>query len=513
MTDTALTDIPVTVVTTDETSTAGAIRSCFPPSPTGNLHVGGARSALFNWLAARSTGGQFILRIEDTDRTRLKEGSLDSIKDGLRWLGLQWDEGPEVGGPVGPYVQSERLPLYGEYARRLLDSGDAYEDFEPPPPPGAPPTPSTATPFRAHRDLTPEERDARRDAYAAAHGRQPAVRLKLPLSGEITVHDQIRGTITWQFKDVPADPVLLKGDGFPTYHLAEVVDDHLMNRNVVLRADEWLPSTPIHAHLFRSFGVAEPLFCHLPLVTGVDGKKLSKREGSTAVQEYREQGLLPEALVNYLCLLGWAYGDDIEYFTKEEAATRFRVADIRPAPSKWDMDKLLSVNAHYINHVLTLDEFVERSLPFLEKAGVRAAEYAPDYMRDVLALEKERAKVLGEVPDLTEYFFRDPPTDAAMLDLLRKEAREQAQATKMLEAAFEALSGVRWDDHEAFTSALDTVNALFGAKKRVAFMLVRIAVSGRVATPDLGTTLHVLGLERVNRRLRATLQALEGSKA
>lgn len=491
-----------------ETATAMAepIRSCFPPSPTGNLHVGGARSALFNWLAARSTGGQFILRIEDTDRTRLNPASEASIKDGLRWLGLQWDEGPEVGGPVGPYVQSERLHIYQEWAAWLLDHGHAYEDFEPPPPPGAPPTPSTAAPFRAHRDLSAAERDARRAAYMEEYGRKPAVRLKLPLTGAITVDDRIRGTIIWQFKEVPADPVLLKGDGFPTYHLAEVVDDHLMRRNVVLRADEWLPSTPIHAHLFRAFGWEEPAFCHLPLVTGVDGKKLSKREGSTAVQEYREGGYLPEAIVNYLCLLGWSYGDDIEVFTKEEAARRFRVEDIRPAPSKWDGDKLLSVNGHYINHILTLDEFVERSGPFLEAAGLLTGAHSPEYIRAVLALEKERAKTLAEVPHLTEYFFREPPADAAMRDLLRKEGKEQTAA--LLEADFEALGGVNFADHDAVFAALDGVATAFDVKRRAPFMLVRIAMSGRTATPELGDVLRVLGPERVNNRLRAALDAL-----
>jgi len=489
-----------------DTALRGPIRSCFPPSPTGMMHVGGARSALFNWLAARATGGQFILRIEDTDRTRFNADAEASIKDGLRWLGLQWDEGPEVGGPVGPYTQSERLPIYQQWAQWLLDHGQVYEDFSPPPPPGAPPTPDKVHPFRRFRDLTSEERDDARTQMIAAGRERPALRLKLPLTGEITINDLIRGPITWQYKDVPADPVVLKADGFPTYHLAEVVDDHLMNRNVVLRADEWLPSTPIHAYLFEAFGFALPTFCHLPLVTGKDGKKLSKREGSTALTEYRVQGYLPEALANYCALLGWSYGDDIEIFTLDQAVQRFRVEDIRPAPSAWDADKLIWLNGHYINHLLTLDDFVERALPFVIEAGIAIEEHAPAYIREVLALEKERTKLLSEVPHLTEYFFRDPPADDAMLALLRKEAGELA--ADVLEAAFEALGGAKWSDHAQFTATLDAVNERFGTKKRVAFMLVRIAMSGRTGTPDLGTTLHVLGPERVNRRLRAALNAL-----
>lgn len=490
--------------TRTETATAMAepIRSCYPPSPTGNLHVGGARTALFNWLAARATGGTFILRIEDTDRLRYNPESVDSIFDGLRWLDLQWDEGPEIGGPVGPYVQSERLALYRQWAQWLLDHGYAYEDYDPPRPPEQRKELDTEHAWRRYRDYTSEQMEEVR----RTSGRPPAVHLKLPFDGDITVRDLVRGDITWKFSEMPVDPVLLKSDGFPTYHLAQVVDDHLMNRNVVLRGPEWLPSTPIHAYLFRAFGWEEPSFCHLPLVTDQSGKKLSKREGSTAVQEYREGGYLPEAIVNYLCLLGWSYGDDIEVFTKEEAARRFRVEDIRPAPSKWDGDKLLSVNGHYINHILTLDEFVERSVPFLEAAGLLTGAHPPEYIRAVLALEKERAKTLAEVPHLTEYFFREPPADAAMRDLLRKEGKEQTAA--LLEADFEALGGVNFADHDAVFAALDGVATAFDVKRRAPFMLVRIAMSGRTATPELGDVLRVLGPERVNNRLRAALDAL-----
>ncbi len=496
---------------TNENAPHGPIRSCFPPSPTGMMHVGGARSALFNWLAARATGGQFILRIEDTDRTRFNPDAEASIKDGLRWLGLQWDEGPEVGGPVGPYVQSERLATYAEWAQWLLDHGRVYEDFSPPPPPGAPPTPDKVHPFRRFREMTAAERETARAQMREAGRERPALRLKLPLEGAITVHDLIRGPITWQYKDVPADPVLLKADGFPTYHLAEVVDDHLMNRNVVLRADEWLPSTPIHAFLFEAFGFTPPTFCHLPLVTGKDGRKLSKREGSTALAEYRARGYLPEALVNYCALLGWSYGDDIEYFTLAEAAERFRVEDIRPAPSAWDEDKLLHINGHYINHILSLDEFVERSLPFLTEAGLLTEEHTPEYIRDVLALEKERAKLLSEVPQLTEYFFREPAVDENMVRLLRKYGGEQTN--NILDANFEALGGVNFGDHDAVFAALDRVKDDFGVKRGVPFMLVRVATTGTDKTPDLGDMLRVFGRTRVNNRLRAALDALADSKA
>ncbi len=477
------------------------MRVRFAPSPTGYLHVGGARSALFNWLAARGSGGQFILRIEDTDQRRLNTDSVAAITDGLRWLGLQWDEGPEVDGPHAPYVQSERLPLYQQWAQWLLDHDFAYEDFDAPPPPGAPPIPDKAHPFRKYRDWTKAQRDAAR----ATADTPPAVRLKVPLDGETVCHDVIRGEVRWQNSEITADPVLLKRDGYPTYHLAVVVDDHAMGITHIMRAIEWLPSTPIHAILFDLFGWERPEFCHLPLVTRTDGKKFSKRFGDSALHEYREKGYLPEALVNFCALLGWSYGDDIEIFTAQQAAERFRIEEIRPAPSAWDTDKLLWMNGQYINHVLTLDDFVDRATPFLHDAGL-AQDEDRAYIRAVLSLEKERVKLLSEVPEITRYFFEEPVPDDAMLALLRKEGKEQT--ADLLEADFEALGGVDWSNHETFTEALDAVNARFGTKKRVAFMLVRIAVSGRAATPDLGETLAVLGPERVNRRLRAALDAL-----
>ena len=503
--------------TTTETSPAdregisGPIRSCFPPSPTGFLHVGGARTALFDWLAARSTSGQFILRIEDTDRTRLQAHAVEAIFDGLRWLGLEWDEGPVVGGPHGPYVQSERLPLYQQWAGWLLDRGLAYEDFSPPPPPGQPPSGNTGTPFRAFRDSSEADRDARREDYIHAHGRAPAIRFKIPLDGETVATDLIRGEIRWQNNELPADPVLLKGDGYPTYHLAEAVDDHFMDRNVVMRGLEWIPSMPIHALIFRAFGWAEPVFCHLPLVTGADGKKLSKRNGDTALGDYRDQGYLPEAIVNFCALLGWSFGDDIEIFSKEEAIERFRVEDIRPAPSVWDMQKLLWVNSQWINHRLSAEDFAQRSRPFLEHAGIAVGIFTPEYVTQALSTVKDRAKLLTDVPELTRFYFEAPTADEQMAALLRRQGGEQTQA--MLAAVWEAVRAVPWTDRELLVAAILSVKDAFGVKTGVPFALARIATTGKTQAPDQADLMLVLGQETIARRIEAALDALHASTA
>ncbi len=493
-----------------DTESRTPIRSCFPPSPTGYLHVGGARSALFDWLAARSTGGQFILRIEDTDRSRLQEATVEAIFDGLRWLGLQWDEGPEVGGPFGPYVQSERLPLYWQWAHWLLDNSLAYEDFSPPRVQGQQVAATGGHEFRAFRDLSVEERELAHTDYIQTHRSAPAIRFKMPLDSETVARDLIRGEIRWKNTELPIDPVLLKGDGFPTYHLAEAVDDHFMNRNVVMRGQEWIPSMPLHALLFRAFGWDEPIFCHLPLVTGADGKKLSKRHGDAGLHEYREQGYLPEAIVNFCALLGWSFGDDIEVFTKEEAAERFRIEDIRPAPSVWDKDKLLWMNGQWIHHRLTLDDFVERSLPFLHDVGL-ALDAPRDYISRAIVLEKERVKTLADVPDATRFFFEEPDADAGMVALLKKQGGDQAGA--MLDAALNVLADADWRARDGIVTAIDAVVAQFGVKRGVPFGLLRIATTGRTAAPDQADLMLVLGPGRVDQRIRAAIDALKAAGA
>ncbi|MFW5776968.1 MAG: glutamate--tRNA ligase, partial [Spirochaetota bacterium] len=317
------------------------VRVRYAPSPTGLQHIGSVRTALFDYLYARSQGGRFILRIEDTDRERFNEESLQDIYDTFAWLGIQWDEGPDVGGDYGPYIQSERADLYAGYAQQLLDSGHAYYAYD------------TADALRAEREASDGKggydrkfRDMSDDELAVYRDRgiTPVVRFKVPLTGRTTVDDVVFGEVGWDNADIIADPVLLKSDGMPTYHLAATVDDHLMEITHIMRGPEWLPSTPLHVLLYEAFGWTPPRFCHLPLVVGEDGKKLSKRHGATRVLEFRERGYLPEALVNYLARVGWSYDDKQEIFSRDELERIFTLDKINKAPAVFDYKKLEWLN-------------------------------------------------------------------------------------------------------------------------------------------------------------------------
>ncbi|MCX6000886.1 MAG: glutamate--tRNA ligase, partial [Chloroflexi bacterium] len=299
------------------------VRVRYAPSPTGYPHIGNIRTALFNWLFARHAGGTFIIRIEDTDQARKVEGAQEAILDSLRWLGIDWDEGPEAGGSCGPYLQSNRLPLYQQHAQQLLNSGHAYECYcsaerlSQTRAAMAERKESIRTYDRHCRDLCPKERDRLK-----CQGVSPVIRFKVPLEGRTTFHDLVRGNIAFDNSELD-DLVLLKSDGYPTYHLANVVDDHLMKITHVMRADEWLSSTPRHVLLYRAFHWEPPLYAHLPMILGPDKSKLSKRHGATSLLEYRDKGYLPEAVVNFLALLGWSLDDRTELFSRDELISHF----------------------------------------------------------------------------------------------------------------------------------------------------------------------------------------------
>jgi glutamyl-tRNA synthetase len=342
------------------------------------------------------------LRIEDTDRERYDEKALSDIYETFDWLGIHWDEGPDVGGELGPYVQSEREELYRKHAYELVEKGFAYKAYE---------TPEELEAMREKggydrrsRDLTAEQR-----AAYEAEGRRPVIRFKVPLDGETLFEDVVLGRVKRKNKDIPADPVLLKSDGLPTYHLANVVDDHYMEISHILRAQEWVPSGSLHVLLYTALGWEPPVYCHLPMVMGKDGQKLSKRHGATSAVEFRNQGYLPEAIINYITLLGWAYDDSREFFTVSELEELFSIEKINKAPAVFDYKKLEWFNGVYIRQK-TDHELEELVLPYLVAEGLvsePATEEELSILRGAMPLIKERMKTLSDAPMLVRFLYRD----------------------------------------------------------------------------------------------------------
>lgn len=494
------------------------IRVRFAPSPTGYLHIGGARTALFNWLYARGRGGQFILRIEDTDRKRFVPDSLDDLMSSLRWLGLQWDEGPAVGGPYGPYFQSERLHLYQHWANWLVQEGHAYRCYC----------------SEARLEAIRQEQTARGDpqpgydrhcrtltaAQRAQHeaaGDDYVIRLAIPLEGSTTFHDAIRGDITFDHSQLK-DAVMLKSDGWPTYHLAAVVDDHLMEISHIMRADEWLSSAPLGVVLYNAFGWEPPVFAHLPVILSPTGKgKMSKRElvnpdGTVIpvlVRDYRARGYLPEALFNFLANVGWSLDGSTEVFTPEQAIAAFDITGINPAPAALPFEKLEWINGVYIRQ-MDDDELYRRLLPFVAQGlGRSEAELAarPE-LRPAVPLIKERIKTLADAAPLLTFFFVDGPLSYADPQELVGDKMTPAQSRAALQATAAALQGLdEWtaDGVEVCLRGLADELAL---KPRQLFSVVRVAVTGTKVSPPLFETLAILGRERTLARLAAAGQAL-----
>ncbi len=497
------------------TSTAepSRIRVRFAPSPTGDLHIGGVRTALFTWLFARQHDGDFILRIEDTDQRRLDTTSVDTITSALTWFGLNWDEGPGIGGPAGPYFQSERLAFYREHADWLIDHGHAYECFCSSERLAAlreqQQSEKKPTGYdRRCRNLSKEERDAFRE-----QGISPVVRLKVPLDGETVGNDLLRGAISFENSRLE-DAVLLKSDGFPTYHLAVVVDDHLMGISHATRGEEWIPSFPLHVLLYQAFGWDMPVFVHLPVILRPDGKgKLSKRDGDASALAYRDHGYLPEAVTNYLALLGWSYNDRDEIFSVPELIEKFRLEDVASSPARYDFDKLNWMNQYYINHVIDLDELTRRCLPLLSEAGLigDAPEGSPAYehARDAIELVKDKMKLLTEAPELTSFFFTEP--DDYDLDLLIPRKTEPDQVLSALEESRRVIAETGVADEAALEERLRHLGEELDLKAGQLFMPIRVAVSGRRVSPGLFETLRVVGTERTLERLDLAIEKLKNA--
>ncbi len=473
--------------------------------------MGNIRTALFNWLYAKHTGGKFILRIEDTDQMREATGAVQAIMESLRWLGLQWDEGPEVGGSYGPYIQSQRLPLYQESAVRLVEEGYAYRCY------------CTSEELEAmrkeqQRRSQPPRYDRRcRDAAyrekLAKEGRPCVIRFKTPLEGEpLVVHDLIRDDVSFDPATLD-DFVLLKSDGFPTYHLANVVDDHFMRISHVMRAEEWLPSTPRHLLLYNALGYEPPKFAHLPMILGPDRSKLSKRHGATALLDYRDMGFLPEAMVNFLALLGWSLDDKTEMLSAEDLTRHFSIERISKAAAIFNIEKLTWMNGVYIRQ-LPPEKLTQQLADVLEKhinAKNIKVELPPtaESLLPITPLIQERVHLLiaesdnpktPGVWDLCGFFLVALPAygDAPFKKVaLAAEARSAA-----LGATIATLEGLAGFSPAALEGALRPLADSLGHKTRDMFMLIRIAVTGSEVTPPLFETIAVLGKERSLKRLR-----------
>jgi len=485
------------------------VRVRFAPSPTGVPHIGNIRTALFNWLFARHTGGVFVLRIEDTDVARRVAGAVEAILDGLRWLGLNWDEGPEVGGPYGPYIQSERLPLYQAEAERLVEAGHAYRCYcsaerlaemraeqerrkEPP------------RYDRRCRDLTLEER-----AAFETQGIAPVIRFKVPLTGQTTFEDLIRGPVTFDNSTLD-DFVMLKSDGYPTYHLAVVVDDHFMRITHVMRGEEWISSTPKHVLLHEALGFSLPQFAHLPMILGKDRSKLSKRHGATSLGDYRQAGYLPEALMNFLALLGWSLDEKTEILSRDELVRHFSIERIGKTPAIFNIEKLDWMNGVYIRG-LSVDDLAARVTPFLE-AGLPPEVSRPlpeDYIRQIVPLVQERLKKLSEIVELTDFFFASDLVYDPLLLVGKKMTKEQSLVA--LQTSYDRLSMLAKFDKGTLESMLRPLAEELALGTGQLFGTLRVAVTGRTVAPPLFETMAVLGKERTLKRIKTAIRRLQGA--
>jgi glutamyl-tRNA synthetase len=484
------------------------VRLRYAPSPTGDPHVGNIRSALWAWAYARHEGGVFYLRIEDTDQNRLVPGSIQRIEDSLRWLGLDWDEGPDVGGPFAPYVQSQRLHLYRDATDRLLASEAAYRCFC---------TPAELEAMRAEqraqklppgyngrcRNIPPSEAEAR-----AAAGESFVVRFAMPRDGTTTFNDLLRGDITYENRLLD-DFVILKSDGFPTYHLAHAVDDHLMETTHVTRGEEWLPSTPRHVRLFEALGHPVPIYVHTPVILGPDGGKLSKRHGAKSVLEYAEDGYLPDAVFNFLAILGWSPDGSTEVMSRQQVADLFDIKDLVVHPAVFDTQKLEWMNGVYTRSMPEeeLTELFARQLEHsLPPEVPRPVDRA--FVAEITPLVRERVKLLPELTSLVDFFFQDDvPTPPAEQFLTKSFRSRPDAASTSLETAARLLDRVETWTAEPIEEALRGAAAESGEKAGDLFMLCRLAVTGKAVTPPLFESMALVGRDPCLARLHAAAQA------
>ena len=475
----------------------------FAPSPTGPFHIGGARSALFNWLVARHADGTFLVRIEDTDLKRSTKESEENIKDSLKWLGMNWDEGIDVGGPHGPYRQTERLDLYKKEVQRLLDEGKAYycycsaEELEKS---RKAQLDAGKTPiYDEHcRHLTEEEK-----ARYEAEGRKPVVRLKVRKDGVFAFDDMVRGHVEFQAAGV-GDFIIMKSDGIPVYNFAVVIDDAFMEVTHVIRAEEHLSNTPRQLAIYEALGYKPPKFGHISLILGEDHKKMSKRHGATSVTEYRNMGYLPEAVVNYLALLGWTPKGEQEIFTEEELIKQFSMKRVSSNDAVFDINKLNWINFQYMKK-LDADQLYDLIVPFLVKAGYveeSVTEEKKDWLKKVIWFMKDHIYFAGQAADQLRFFFEDMPalTDEAILSIMKAET-----SGKLLKAFIEDLKALETFDQAEIKKCFNACMKAQGIKGKAAYEPTRIALTGATQGPGMFEMMELFGREKTMDRLEAAL--------
>ncbi|NPV89854.1 MAG: glutamate--tRNA ligase [Firmicutes bacterium] len=487
------------------------VRVRFAPSPTGYLHIGGARTALYNWFFARQNQGKMILRIEDTDSERIKEDSVGQILDSLEWLGIDWDEGPGRGGDFGPYYQSQRKSFYTAAAEALLQSGRAYYCF------------CTEDELKAERERQREagvpfryNRKCRDLSASEVHkrleqGLEPVVRIKLPDSGQTVVNDLIRGNVSFDFDQLD-DLIIIKSNGLPTYNFACVVDDHEMQISHVIRADEHLSNTPKQQFLYEALGYPVPQFAHISMILAPDRSKLSKRHGATSVSEFKDMGCLPEAIINYLTLLGWSPPEEqSEIFTPEQTICHFSLDQVSKTAAVYDINKLIWLNGQYINSY-GLEKLASHALPFLIREGLidnDTADQNHDYILSVISTVRERVKTLPELAEASRYFFKD-------VTEYDEKGREKYFRQKGIEALL-AKCRDRLADIEVFNPEntekvyRDLIEEL-SIKGGLIIHPTRLALTGRTASPGLFDVMVILGKERCLNRLDRAIRFIKAEK-
>lgn len=486
------------------------VRVRFAPSPTGYLHIGGLRTALYNYLFAQKNGGKFVLRIEDTDQTRLVEGAIENLIDSLKWAGIEYDEGVFVEdhkiiqkGEFGPYIQSERLEIYQKYIDELIEKNEAYYCF------------CTKERLEVLRDeqktkgMVPKYdgfcRNVSLDEAKTriANGEEYVVRLKLPHNRDIKFHDLVRGDIVINTNDID-DQVLLKSDGYPTYHMAVVVDDYLMKITHIVRGEEWLPSTPKHIYLYEAFGWEKPIYVHLPTVLNNERKKLSKRHGDVSVDDFKNKGYIPEGLINYLALVGWSPEDNEEILSMEQMIEKFTFDRVSKTGGIFDRDKLDWVNGHYIRSA-SVEEITELAIPFLKEANFIDDKFVlenGEWLLTLVDTVREGLSNISEISDKVKFIFNDD----IEIEEDAKPLLEGEQVPQLLNAIKDELNSIDKIDLEYAKTFMKTIQKATGIKGKDLFMPTRAAITGSEHGPEMVNTIYLLGKDKIIKRVSKILE-------